>query len=73
VGGETVVTVVDRSGHEIQRAEPALVISAVRRVVSNRSQALSLTTSFVFSLLIASSLEVDSAEPNFIRRMLHCC
>jgi pimeloyl-ACP methyl ester carboxylesterase len=36
VGGETVVTLADRSGHEIQNDEPALVVSAIRRVVSAR-------------------------------------
>ena len=36
-GGDTVVTLADRSGHEIQRDEPALVVSAIRRVVSARS------------------------------------
>ena len=36
-GGETVVTLADRSGHEIQRDEPQLVVSAIRRVVSARS------------------------------------
>jgi hypothetical protein len=37
VGGETVVTLADRSGHEIQRDEPALVVSTIRRVVSAQS------------------------------------
>jgi pimeloyl-ACP methyl ester carboxylesterase len=36
-GGDTVVTLADRSGHEIQRDEPALVVAAIRRVVSARS------------------------------------
>jgi pimeloyl-ACP methyl ester carboxylesterase len=34
---ETVVTLADRSGHEIQRGQPALVVSEIRRVVSARS------------------------------------
>jgi len=34
---ETVVTLADRSGHEIQRDQPALVVSEIRRVVSARS------------------------------------
>ena len=38
VGGETVVTLADRSGHEIQRDEPALIVSAIRRVVSAQSR-----------------------------------
>jgi pimeloyl-ACP methyl ester carboxylesterase len=38
VGGETVVTLADRSGHEIQRDEPALIVSAIRRVVSDQSR-----------------------------------
>jgi hypothetical protein len=37
LSGETVVTLADRSGHEIQRDEPALVVSAIRHVVSARS------------------------------------
>jgi pimeloyl-ACP methyl ester carboxylesterase len=36
VGGDTVVTLADRSGHAIQNDEPALVVSAIRRVVSAR-------------------------------------
>lgn len=37
VGGGTVVTLADRSGHEIQRDQPALVVSAILRVVSAQS------------------------------------
>jgi pimeloyl-ACP methyl ester carboxylesterase len=36
-GADTVVTLAERSGHEIQRDEPALVVSAIRRVVSAQS------------------------------------
>ena len=36
-GAETVVTLADRSGHEIQRDEPQLVVSAIRRVISARA------------------------------------
>jgi pimeloyl-ACP methyl ester carboxylesterase len=35
--GDTVVTLADRSGHEIQRDEPRLVVSAIERVVSAQS------------------------------------
>jgi hypothetical protein len=31
------VTLADRSGHEIQRDQPALVVSAILRVVSAQS------------------------------------
>jgi pimeloyl-ACP methyl ester carboxylesterase len=35
-GSETEMTLTDRSGHEIQREQPSLVVSAIRRVVSAR-------------------------------------